>query len=806
MAYRRRKVTNKCTYTTDLVDIDHKGIDLSDVEKLGECSMSIKVGLIKVKFDKDTYQPKAIKVICKNLIELYTTSFNNNNSNISIRIRCIKCFILVNQSQWFTKSTIKSLLQQGGQDFLPKIENKGTQRNWGFPNGCKPYLYLKDKEYRKNNIPYEYYNKLYGNGVSVLSKKQERKVLFNTWNLSFWKGIQFISFFEHLADRRFYTSKVEKKTNLVTKREIEVSYKQLWDINLLKRAYTILKSKEGNLTKGVDKETLDGISLNWANKVIVELKNRKFQFKPSRTVLIPKTNGKVRSLRIPSPRDKIIQQAYKMILESVFEPLFLEQSHGFRPNKSTITAIYEVRKWNGITWIIEGDIKDYFNSINYDILAKLIAKEIKDQNLIDLYWKLVKAGYVNNGTFKRNNLGLPQGGVLSPLLSNIYLYELDKFMNDIIKKYSDPLKKRVSKTNPIYSKMKRRLNKMENKNKISTHEKEEIKEIKRKLIKTPSVVRDDTTAKRIYYNRYADDWVVGIIGRKEFAEEIKNKIKNFLAEKLEIYLNEEKTKIINLSKKRIEYLGFEVGKQNRKYTESLKSIIKNTGKIRRPSHASIMIYAPKKKLISKLIEHGFAKNKDKPKAVTKWIFLEAQDIILKYNAIMRGILNYYAGVENKNLLSHVTWILKFSAVFTLARKWNISPVKVFKKLGKNLTVKYETEVGKKEKYISIYKHSLSRTRKLGKKLYNLFDPFEVKYYNVKSNYVWDQNCIICDSNENIEMHHIRHLRKNKIKGFKVIMQQLNRKQIPVCRDCHMKIHLGYYNDIKLTKLKTKKID
>jgi group II intron reverse transcriptase/maturase len=802
--YRYRKNTyKKSVYTINLVTIDYKGTNLSNVEKLGECSMFVKVDSIKINFDEDICQPKSVKVIWDSFIELYITLFENNKKRFFIII--IRYFILVDQSQWFAKVTIKDLLRREGQNLIPKTEKIDTSRNWGFPKGCKPYFYLQDKKYKLKKLKIGL--KLYGNGVSVLSRKNNKRVLPTSIKFSFREGIQFISSNKTLADKiftsgkRFYTSKRKMETDLVTKQEIEVSYKQLWNINLLKTAYTILKSKEGNLTEGVDKETLDGISLNWAEKVIISLKNRKFQFNPSRIVLIPKANGKMRSLGVPSPRDKVIQQAYKMILESVFEMKFLEFSHGFRPNKSTITAIHEIRKWNGITWIIEGDIKNYFDSINHTILANLISREIKDQNLIDLYWKLVKAGYVNNGKYTINSLGVPQGGVLSPLLSNIYLHEFDLFMKEIIEKYSDPLKKRVSKANPVYLKIKREIKKLMEKEKLIISEKERIKELKQQIKKTSAVVRDDTTAKRVYYNRYADDWVVGIIGRKALAEKIKEDIKNFLLNNLEIKLNEEKTKIINLGKKRIDYLGFEIGKHSRIYTESQKSKIKNTGKVRRPSYASILIYAPIKKLILKLIDHGFVNKKNKPKAITKWIFLDPQEIILRYNAVMRGILNYYSGVENKNLLSQIIWILKFSAVFTLARKWNISPVKVFKKLGKNLTVKYKTQSGKKEKYISIYKQSLSRTRKLSLMLYENFDPFVVKYYSVRSNHVWDQNCIICREQKNIEMHHVRHLRKKKVKGFTQIMQQLNRKQIPVCRDCHLKIHMGQYNDIKHTSLK-----
>ena len=762
--------------------MDCKGTNLSDVERLGECSMFEKANSIKDTFNDEIGRPKSVMVFWISFIELYTT----------LVVYIYYYLTLLNQSQCFNIITVKDLFQQGRQNLLPKTEIFGIRGNWGFPKRCKPYFCTWDKRY-------SFEQKLYGNGVSVVCRIYNKST----------KGIQFITFFSTLADRRFYSSEREKKTNLVTKREIEISYKQLWDIDFLKTAYLILKSKPGNMTMANDKETLDGVSLKWAENIRESFIDRTFQFKASRRVSILKPNGKLRNLSIPSPRDKIIQQAFRMILESVFEPLFLNYNHGFRPNKSPITAIYEVRKWNGVTWIIEGDMKNYFDSINHHILAKLIRREIKDQNLIDLYWKLVKAGYVNNGIYSVNNLGVPQGGVISPLLSNIYLHEFDKFMENLINKWSSDLKIRVSKTNPEYAKIRREIKILENKEKLTEEEKEKLKIQKVKLKKVPSVIRNETTGKRVLYNRFADDWIVGISGTKEDVEKIKKEITLFLSEELKLDINENKTKISHLGKKRIEYLGFEIGKRSRKYTESQVSIIKSTGVKRRPSHASIIIYAPKKKLIEKLIDHGFAWSKTKPKAVTKWIFLKTEDIILRYKAVCRGILNYYSSVENRNLLTHITWLLKFSLVFTLARKWNISPVKVFKKLGKDWTFLYHKEKGKesentnKEKFISFGKYKLNRNRSMKINSYLNFDPFAVKYYDVRSNHVWDENCTICGKSENVEIHHVKHIKKGKIEGFTQIMKQLNRKQIPVCRNCHMKIHLGEYDGVALKDIKRK---
>jgi Reverse transcriptase (RNA-dependent DNA polymerase) len=219
---------------------------------------------------------------------------------------------------------------------------------------------------------------------------------------------------------------------------------------------------------------------------------------------------------------------------------------------------------------------------------------------------LVKAGYVNNGKFSNNNLGVPQGGIISPLLSNIYLHEFDKFMDNLISQYSSDLKIKVSKPNPKYSSIRQEIKKLELLEEDLSKRNSKLKELKRLLIKTPSVIRNNDTGKRLFYNRYADDWIVGLSGTKEDAESIKKDIINFLTTKLELTINETKTKITHVGKKRIQYLGFEIGRHSRKYTESQISIVKSTGVKRRPSYASVIIYAPKRKIIENLIDHGFA--------------------------------------------------------------------------------------------------------------------------------------------------------------------------------------------------------
>lgn len=188
-------------------------------------------------------------------------------------------------------------------------------------------------------------------------------------------------------------------------------YKQLLNENNYINTYNKIKSKPGYMTPGTDNETLDGISKNWIYKTIKKLKDQSFKWKPSRRILIPKKDGKLRPLGIPSPKDKILQEIIKNLLNNIYEPLFLKYSHGFRPNKSCHTALREVKRNVGMIWIIEGDIKGYFDNINHKILMELLGKEIQDQRFLDLIRKAIKTGYIYDNKHTLGKIGVPQGSV-----------------------------------------------------------------------------------------------------------------------------------------------------------------------------------------------------------------------------------------------------------------------------------------------------------------------------------------------------------------------------------------------------------
>ena len=655
----------------------------------------------------------------------------------------------------------------------PKTNNTNGESIKGFPKGSNSY----------------------GNGVLILGNR---------------KGSHLIT---KVGQRSLSTSAIAVKDprylnggDLLLKMKVRNGkyyglYKLICDEDVLFGAYHSMKSNPGNMTPGVDDQTLDGMSKSQISRLASDLRREIFQFKPSKRVWIPKTNGKMRPLGIPSPVDKIVQKAMAILLQLIYEPEFSKFSHGFRPKRGCHTAMRQISQWSGTQWAIEGDIKGFFDNVDHHILADLLQKRIGDQQFIDLYWKLVKAGYVEEGVKRDSLLGVPQGGIVSPILSNIYLHEFDKYVETLINKFSSTAKD-ITKSNPVYDKFTRRIQYLRDKYPIpqqrSLEVLEEIETLKDSRRKVPSRLPNGT---RVRYVRYADDWVVGIYGPGSFANEIKSLLATFLTQELKLELSNEKTKITNLWNDKASFLGFYFMVYKPK--ESKFTVYQKDGHIRRAKigHNRIWLLVPVDKILSKLSINGFLKNykpKSKiiPNAKTNWIFLDQHSILSRYNTMIRGLLNYYS-VANNRYIFHliVNFILRHSCAKTLARKFNLrSRAKVFAKFGKNLTINNPKMSFLKEPHYRRATKWPAHT--------NLSNPFDVLNWQLRTQNNFWEPCLICGSTQDIEMHHVKHIRKsNKVnQGFTKIMSSLNRKQVPVCQLCHVKIHKGEYDGIGIKEL------
>jgi len=283
-------------------------------------------------------------------------------------------------------------------------------------------------------------------------------------------------------------------------------YRLMYKEDLYIVAYERIKSKPGNMTPGTDGATLDGWSLQKTQKIIAEMRSEQFQFKPVRTEYIPKSNrNKMRKLGIPSTRDKVVQEVMRMILEAIYDSphgsYFRDTSHGFRSDRSCHTALREIRgKWAATNWFVEGDIQACFDEIDHHILVELLRRKIKDERFLNLVWKLLRAGYFDMSRQRQNSLaGTPQGGVVSPILMNVYLHELDIKVEELRQQYTSGKRKQ---RNPLYRKLAAHKERLARQGKTKS---KAFRELVQQIRATPSVDTQDPNFIRIKYARYADD-------------------------------------------------------------------------------------------------------------------------------------------------------------------------------------------------------------------------------------------------------------------------------------------------------------
>ena len=584
------------------------------------------------------------------------------------------------------------------------------------------------------------------------------------------------------------------QNSLANKEEVFTKlYRYLLRPDIYFVAYKNLYANSGAATKGVNEDTADGFSEAKINSIIKALADETYQPMPVRRTYIQKKNNrkKLRPLGIPTFTDKLVQEVLRMILEAVYEPIFLDVSHGFRPKRSCHTALKQLRReFNGTRWFVEGDIKGCFDNINHAVLVGLLNNKIKDARITKLIYKFLKAGYLEDWQYHKTYSGTPQGGIISPLLANIYLHELDKFVMKLKSEFDTP---GVGQITPEYRELHNEIKRLSYRlMKVTGEERKlvlaEYKLKRQKLMSIPCTAQTD---KKLKYVRYADDFLIAVKGSREDCQWIKSKLAEFIGDELKMELSEDKT-LITHSSKCARFLGYDVR-------------VRRSGKIKRggPGHVKkrtlnggVELLVPLNDKIRQFVfTKGVAIQKEDgsmfPVHRKYLVGLTDLEIVSVYNAELRGICNYYGMASNFCKLHYFSYLMEYSCLKTLASKHKTSLSKIINKFNDGTGkwgVPYETKLGSKRRYFANYADCKGK----GSAMDYISNAAVVYGYavNTLENRLKAKVCELCGTTESdhYEVHHINKLKNLKGKErWEIAMIAKHRKTLVVCRDCHRSI-------------------
>ena len=584
------------------------------------------------------------------------------------------------------------------------------------------------------------------------------------------------------------------QNSLANKEEVFTKlYRYLLRPDIYFVAYKNLYANNGAATKGVNEDTADGFSEAKIDSIIKALADETYQPMPVRRTYIQKKNNrkKLRPLGIPTFTDKLVQEVLRMILEAVYEPIFLDVSHGFRPKRSCHTALKQLRReFNGTRWFVEGDIKGCFDNINHEVLVGLLRNKIKDARITKLIYKFLKAGYLENWQYHKTYSGTPQGGIISPLLANIYLHELDKFVMKLKSEFDTP---GVGQITPEYRELHNEIKRLSHRlTKVTGEEREMVltkyKSKRQKLMTIPCTAQTD---KKLKYVRYADDFLIAVKGNREDCQWIKSKLAEFIGDTLKMELSEDKT-LITHSSKCARFLGYDVR-------------VRRSGKIKRggPGHVKMrtlnggveLLVPLNDKIRQFVFTKGVAIQKEDgsmfPVHRKYLVGLTDLEIVSVYNAELRGICNYYGMASNFCKLHYFSYLMEYSCLKTLASKHKTSLSKIIDKFNDGTGkwgVPYETKLGSKRRYFANYADCKGK----GSATDYISNAAVVYGYavNTLENRLKAKVCELCGTTESdhYEVHHINKLKNLKGKErWEIAMIAKHRKTLVVCRDCHRSI-------------------
>ncbi len=553
-------------------------------------------------------------------------------------------------------------------------------------------------------------------------------------------------------------------------------FRQLFNPQMYLLAYGRLYSNHGAMTPGVDGETADGMSLAKIGRVIDALRHERFRFQPARRVYIPKKNGARRPLGMPPWSDKLVGEVIRLLLEAYYEPRFSDRSHGFRPGRGCHTALSEVAdKWTGTTWFIEGDISDCFGSFDHQVMLSALAEKIRDNRFLRLIKQMLQAGYLEDWVWNATLSGAPQGGVVSPILSNIYLDRLDTFVETVLIPQHTRGESRTP--NPAYARARMAAVRARKRGDLAA-----AREMRKQQRSLPSVDPRDPGYRRLRYCRYADDTLLGFTGPKAEAEQIRQRLAQFLREDLKLELNPDKTLITHARTQAAAFLGYEITVQH---------------SATRPAvNGSIALRVPKAVIKAKCAPYL---KRGKPARRTELMNQDDHVIISTYGAEYRGLVQYYLLAGDVWRLSRLQWVTLTSLLKTLGARHRSTVAKMARKYGATVDTPhgprrcFEARVERAGRKPLVARFGGIPLKRQKKAVLQDRQPVPVTGRKELITRLQAGRCELCEERARVEVHQVRKLADLTRPGrpqpaWAHLMAKMRRKTLIVCFTCHNAIH------------------
>lgn len=563
-------------------------------------------------------------------------------------------------------------------------------------------------------------------------------------------------------------------------------YRQLFNPQLYLLAYGRIYSNKGAMTAGVTQETADGMSLGKIESIIDAMRHERYRFSPVRRTYIPKKNGKLRPLGLPTWSDKLVGEVVRLLLEAYYEPQFSRHSHGYRPGRGCHTALRDVTEtWTGTTWFIEGDISDCFGSLDHDIMIGVLAEKVHDGRFLRLVRNMLRAGYLEDWVWGATLSGAPQGGVVSPVLSNIYLHKLDEFVETVL--IPEHTRGAGRANNPAYKELVNELARARRRG-----DRARARDLLRQMRSMPSRDLYDLGYRRLRYSRYADDHLLGFTGPKAEAEEIKRQLATFLRDELKLELNADKTLVTHARTRAARYLGYAISVQHcdSKMTRGKRSR-------QRTANGRIKLSVPIDVIKAKCAPY---RRHGKPERRTTLINLDDHTIVQVYGAEYRGVVQYYLLAHDVSRLGPLRWNAETSMLKTLAAKHNSTVgkmaarhrAKIATPHGVRTCFEARVERGGKQPLATRF-GGIPLTRQRGAVLDER--PATRVTYPGKEliTRLRKGRCECCQRTDLVHVHQVRKLAdltpaKSRQFEWMTLMARMRRKTLVVCQTCHDVIH------------------